>query len=89
MDVATFIWMFLVLKIPLVAACLLIWWAVREPEPIEKDADDRDDGGSKQPRHPRPRKPGPPRRGGPHSAPVPEPPARVRVARRAGARHVR
>jgi hypothetical protein len=87
-DIATFIWMFFVLKIPIVAACLLIWWAVREPEPAE-DADDRDDGGSKQPRQPRPRKPGPPRRGGPHGAPVPRAPARVRAAKGRGARHVR
>ena len=33
MDVTTFIWMFVVLKIPIVAALWLIWYAIQEPEP--------------------------------------------------------
>lgn len=92
MDAATFIWMFFVLKLPIVAACLVIWWAVREPAPA-RDTDDSDEGGSKRPRHPRPRGPGPPRRGGPHARPMPGPPTRVRgraaTARSTGPRRVR
>ena len=78
MDVPTFVWMFVILKIPIVAALLLIWYAVQEPEPIV----DEDDGGSRVPRDhsPRPDRPRPPRRG-PHAAPPAPSPERVRVAR--------
>ena len=34
MEVTTFLWMFVVLKIPIVAALVLIWYAIREPEPV-------------------------------------------------------
>lgn len=80
MDVPVFVWMFIVLKLPIVAALLLIWWAVQEPEP--EPIADEEDGGSRRPRrpHPRPIRPRPPRRG-PHAAPPPSAPARVRVAR--------
>lgn len=76
MDVPAFVWMFVVLKIPIIAALLLIWWAVREPEPVSEE----DDGGSHRPDHgPRPRNPRPPRRG-PHATPEPSAPRRVRTA---------
>jgi hypothetical protein len=77
-DVPLFLWMFMVLKVPIIAALLLIWWAVQEPEPTV----DEDDGGSRCPRdpEPRPRRPRPPRRG-PHAAPPPPAPARVRATR--------
>jgi hypothetical protein len=74
---ATFVWMFLILKIPILAALWLIWWAIKEPEPVVDD--DQDSGGSDRVRHPRPRRPGPPRRGGPHASPPPISPARVRT----------
>ncbi|MBA3299794.1 MAG: hypothetical protein H0U24_06915, partial [Thermoleophilaceae bacterium] len=48
MDVPTFVWMFFVLKLPVVAALLLIWYAVKEPGP--GPTVDEDDGGSGRPR---------------------------------------
>jgi len=77
-DVPTFVWMFVILKIPIIAALLLIWYAVKEPEPIV----DEGDGGSRVPcgRSPRPDRPRPPRRG-PHAAPPAPSPDRMRVAR--------
>ena len=79
MDVPVFVWMFVVLKVPIIAALLLIWYAVREPEPT---VGGDDDGGSRRPREPKPRpkRPRPPRRG-PHAAPPPPAPPRVRTAR--------
>jgi hypothetical protein len=78
-DVPLFVWMFIVLKVPIVAALLLIWWAVQEPEPEPSVGED--DGGSRCRRDPAPRpgRPRPPRRG-PHAAPPPPAPARVRAA---------
>ena len=82
MDWPTFVWMFLILKIPVVAALLLIWYAIREPAPAE--AEPGDSGGGSH--HPRLRPPRGPRRG-PHTA-APAPPPRVRTsARGRAARH--
>ena len=78
MEASTFIWMFVVLKVPLIAALLLIWWAIRGPEPAT-EPDDGGSGGSKCDRIPRPRKPRPPRRG-PHATPPLPAPRRVRTA---------
>lgn len=69
-------WMVIVLKIPILFALWLVWYAIRaEPAPET----DWPGGGSD--RHPpfRPRHPRPPRRG-PHADPAPRSPARVRVA---------
>lgn len=78
MDWPTFVWLFLVLKIPVVGALLLVWYAIQDPAPAEADADAGGGGGS---HHPRLRPPRGPRRG-PHSAlPLPAPP-RVRTAAR-------
>jgi len=76
-DVPTIVWMFVVLKLPIVAAMLLIWYAIKEPDPIV----DEEDGGNHVPREPdpRPTRPRPPRRG-PHAAPPAPAPRRVRVA---------
>jgi hypothetical protein len=63
----TMLYLFVFLKLPILAACGIIWWAVRQgTEPEEAPTD----GGSpRRPRpHPRPRRPRPPRRGGPHAA---------------------
>lgn len=79
MDVPAFVWMFLVLKIPIALALWLIWWAIQEPEPVV--ADDPDEGGSDRSHERSPRTPRPPRRGGPHAAPLPAP-SRVRTAAR-------
>ncbi|NLT05763.1 MAG: hypothetical protein GXY03_05560, partial [Solirubrobacterales bacterium] len=75
MDAMAFIWMFVVLKIPIAALLWLVWWALKEPEPAV-GSDEGDDGGNRRPD--RPRAPRGPRRGGPHGAPPPAPP-RVRT----------
>lgn len=71
-----FLWLMVFLKVPLIAALWIVWWAVRaEPAPADEDREDRrGDGGD----HPRPRRPGPSRRG-PHSGAAPRSPARVRA----------
>ena len=80
MDVATLVWMLVILKIPIIAALLIIWYAVREPD----GAQDEDDGGSRVPREPTPRpdRPGPrsPRRG-PHATPPAPAPPRIRTVK--------
>jgi hypothetical protein len=79
----TMLYLFVFLKLPIVAACLIIWWAVRQTT----DEDEvRDDGGTpRRPRrHPRPYRPRPPRRGGPAcGARLPAPP-RTRSVTAAG-----
>jgi len=85
----TFIWLMLILKIPVGALLWIVWWAVRQ-DPANDPAPD-DDGGSKhlppRPRHPhRPPRPRQPRRG-PHGGERMRPPARVRTVN-ARARHV-
>jgi hypothetical protein len=76
MEVTTFIWMFLVLKIPIAALLWLVWWAIKEPEPVGAD---EEDGGSKRPDRPHGPRPSRPPRRGPHDGlPLPSPP-RVRT----------
>lgn len=80
---ATFIFLMVILKIPIFALFYIVWWAIHakpEPEPVTGE-----DGGTKRPLNPRPRHPHPrpalprnPRRG-PHGAPQPAPPQRVRT----------
>jgi len=75
----TFIWLMVLLKIPIVALFLLIRWAVREPE--GETSEDGGTGPLSRPRHPHhPRSPLPraPRRG-PHGDPVPPSPSRIRA----------
>ena len=70
-----FIFMGLILKLPVTAACLLIWYAVRaEPDPVEGEEatdDGREDGRFR--RNPRPKRPRGPRRGphAPDALPIP------------------
>jgi hypothetical protein len=80
-DAWTFIWLMVILKIPIVALFLLVRWAIRqEPE----TATDEDGGISfethrpRHPNHPRPRLPRSPRRGPHRDSPAPAAPARVR-----------
>ena len=75
-----FIWLMVVLKIPVVALLWLVWYAVRaEPVPGEEEPVREDGGGGPpHPHHPRPRLP----RRGPHRGPVPAPPARIRARAR-------
>jgi hypothetical protein len=81
MDAWTFVWLFFILKIPIVALFLLVRWAVREPD---AEPEPRADGGigprsrPLHPHHPRSRLPRPPRRG-PHGDPMPAAPQRMRT----------
>jgi len=80
---ATFIFLMVVLKLPIFALLYIVWWAIHatpEPEPVTDE-----DGGTKKPlaprprpRHPRPALPRNPRRG-PHGAPALASPPRVRT----------
>jgi hypothetical protein len=73
----TFFFMFVVLKIPVIALLCLVWWAVRE-EPSRADEEPREPE-RRGPDDPRtPRRPRPPRRG-PHAEPPPASPQRVRA----------
>jgi len=78
-EVTTFIWMFVVLKIPIAMLLALVWYAAREPEPlVEPD----DDGGNRRPDpHRGPHAPRPTRRG-PHAGQQLPAPPRVRTIAR-------
>jgi len=70
------VYLFVALKVPLIAACWLIWWAIRaEPEPVDEPGDD---GGSKTRPHPREPRPRGPRRGPSHTGAPPASPQRTR-----------
>jgi hypothetical protein len=71
------LYLFVALKIPIVALGYIVWWAVhQEPETAEEPGD----GGSRRRPHPPRPLPRRPRRG-PHGDPAPLPPARVRPLR--------
>lgn len=72
-----FIWLMLVLKIPIIALLWLVWWAIHADDQPDTSQGSDDDGGTKV-RHPRslPRRPRP---RGPHGGQVLPSPARVRV----------
>jgi hypothetical protein len=73
-------WLAVILKIPIAALLLIVWWAIREPPVPEADPGD---GGGNVPRDPHPRtRPPKPSRRGPHTQPGPAAPARVRVTHR-------
>jgi hypothetical protein len=78
---AAFIFLMVILKIPLVALLWLVWWAVREV-PVVEEEDSAEDQGGGGVHGPRPHRPRPPRRG-PHGGDVPSAPARVRTPARA------
>ena len=78
MDVGLemFILMGLILKIPVAAACWLIWYAIRsEPDPVEAAEESDDPGRGRFRREPKPKRPRGPRRGphAPDALPVPCP----------------
>src|SRR3954468_15995144 len=91
----TFVYLMLILKIPIVALLTIVWWAIRSTPEESEPVRDEGGGGTKvpprQPRHPRPVRPRQPRRRppvpgrprkprrGPHGAPLPLPPPRVRT----------
>jgi hypothetical protein len=68
------LYLFVALKLPILAACWIVWWAIHQ----EPEYPDADDGGGGRPRpHPAPVLPHAPRRGPHREAPPPSPP-RVR-----------
>ena len=81
---AAFIFLMVILKIPIFMLLYIVWYAIKsppQPEPVTGE-----DGGSKRPLSPRPRHPQHPRpalprnpRRGPHGAPQVAPPARIRT----------
>ena len=78
MDVGLemFIFMGLILKIPVAAACWLIWHAVRsEPDPVEGTEESGGHEHNRFRRQPKPKRPRGPRRGphAPDSLPMPCP----------------
>lgn len=78
-----FVWLMLVLKIPIGLLLWLVWWAVRQT-PDDDGAPPGGDGGSKvgdpsDPRHPRSPFPRDPRRRGPHGDAVLGAPPRTRT----------
>jgi hypothetical protein len=80
-----FVWMMVVLKIPVIMLLTLVWWAVKQTD-AEVDETADEGGGSDRSRHRGgPRRPRPPRRG-PHAEPAPRPPSRVRARGRQLAR---
>jgi hypothetical protein len=70
------LFLFVGLKVPLLALCWLVWWAIHQ---TDDGAQDSGEGGSKLRPHKPPPLPRPPRRG-PHADPAPTPPPRVRDA---------
>jgi hypothetical protein len=73
----TMFFMFVALKVPLLALCLLVWWAIRQVDDPAEDTGG--DGGARRRPHPLGPLPRLPRRG-PHGDPAPQPPPRVRKA---------
>jgi hypothetical protein len=71
----TMFFLFVALKVPLIALCWLVWWAIQQ---VPEDDELPDDGGTKRrphPPRPLPRKP----RRGPHGDAAPPSPPRVRA----------
>jgi hypothetical protein len=61
------LYLFVFLKLPILGACYIVWWAIHQTGD-EEEITSGDGGGSPRPLrpHPRqPRRPRPPRRGGP------------------------
>ncbi|HEY2537044.1 MAG TPA: hypothetical protein VGI24_08700 [Solirubrobacteraceae bacterium] len=78
MDVWTFLWLMLFLKIPIVALFLIVRWAVKQTPETEPG---QDGGVGPRPNPHRPHHPRTwlPRRRGPHGDPAPSSPARTRT----------
>jgi hypothetical protein len=81
------LYLFVFLKIPILFACGIVWWAVKQGTDTDDVSVGSDGGTPIRPRpHPRrPRHPRPPRRGGPHAAGARlAPPPRIRSVTAAG-----
>ena len=77
------VWFMVILKIPVLYLCWVIWWAVKDPpdveaEPTLEEVDGGDSPGWRRPPDRRTRRP----RGGPHGSPARSPgrPARARAS---------
>ncbi|MEA2307994.1 MAG: hypothetical protein QOG86_1556 [Thermoleophilaceae bacterium] len=73
-----FVWMMVILKIPIAALLWLVWWSSKTPEPQEEEPARVDARPDHRPDPRSPRRPRPPRRG-PHAEPAPTAPSRVRA----------
>jgi len=74
-----FIWLMLVLKIPIGLLLYLVWWAIHQETDPETEGNGGDGGTKVRPPH-RPRgRDRFPRRRGPHGDPVPSSPPRTRT----------
>jgi len=77
----TFLWLMLLLKIPIGGLLWIVWWAIHKADEEEPVGARDEDGGTKVMRerrlHPRPPRPVRPRRG-PHSGAPPPAPRRTR-----------
>jgi hypothetical protein len=77
----TFIWLMLLLKIPIGGMLWIVWWAIHKTDE-EPAVESDEDGGSKLRRCPHPRSPRPhsplAARRGPHPGPAPSAPQRTR-----------
>jgi hypothetical protein len=71
----TMFFLFVALKVPLLALCWLVWWAIHQ---VDDPAAEDGGGGSPRRLHPLAPLPRPPRRG-PHGDPALPAPARTRV----------
>lgn len=80
-----FVWMMVILKIPIVMLLCLVYWAVKQTDAEVGPAVDEGGGNDRSPHRGHPRRPRPPRRG-PHAEPPPRPPSRVRARGRQPAR---
>jgi hypothetical protein len=80
MDAWTFVWLMVILKIPIVALFLIVRWAVNQTPETEpgQDGGIGPRPGPRHPHHPRSRLPRSPRRGV-HGGPAPSSPQRVRT----------
>jgi len=79
----TFLWLMLLLKIPIAGMAWIVWWAIKKADAEPSGSSGDEDGGSKlrlahrHPRTPRPYTPRHPRRG-PHAGAPPPAPRRTR-----------
>ena len=73
----TFVYLMVVLKIPIGLLLYIVWWAVHQV-PDDETEQQHGDGGASKAVHPRGPLPRSPRRG-PHGGSAPTPPARTRA----------
>jgi hypothetical protein len=82
----TFVWLMVVLKIPIIALFWLVYWSVKQaPDGVE----DQGEGGSKKPVEPKLDPPKRPRRRGPHGDPALPAPPRARKPVKARGRELK